>query len=85
VKLYEAILPVVSVTLTGTYDDGVIRLDGPVDLEANTKVRVTVEPVPRPQHGRSFLETALELQVVGPSDWATNLERYLHGPLAADE
>jgi hypothetical protein len=65
----------VSVTLTGTYDGGVIRLDGPVDLEANTKVRVTVEPVPSPQHGRSFLETALELQVVGPSDWATTISK----------
>ena len=47
-RLYEGMIPAVSVTLTGTYEDGVIRLDG-------------------------------------PSDWATNLERYLHGPLAADE
>ncbi len=29
-----------NVTLTGTYDGAVIRLDEPLDLEANTKVRV---------------------------------------------
>jgi len=75
----------VSVTLTGTFDGTVIRLDGPVDLEANTRVRVTVEPVAHPGRSAGFLKTALEHQVVGPPDWATNLERYLHGPLAADD
>jgi hypothetical protein len=74
-----------NVTLTGTYDGAVIRLDEPLDLAANTKVRVTLEPVAVPSRGRGFLETALRLQVAGPPDWATNLERYLHGPLAADE
>jgi hypothetical protein len=79
-------LPPMSVTLTGTYDGAVIRLDGPVDLDPNTKVRVTVEPVTGPPtRRRSFLETALENQVAGPADWATNLEKYLHGPLAADD
>lgn len=74
-----------SVTLTGTYDGTVIRLDDAVDFEANTRVRVTLEAVSPTPEGRGFLETAMSLRVSGPADWATNFERYLHGPLASDE
>ena len=74
-----------SMIATGTYDGTVIRLDGPVALEANTRVRITVEPVPLDPIPRGFLETAMSLQVSGPQDWAMNFEKYLHGPLASDE
>ena len=74
-----------SVTLTGTYDGTVIRLDKAIDFEANTRVQVTLEAVPAPAPGRGFLETAMALSVSGPADWATNFERYVHGPLAADD
>jgi hypothetical protein len=77
-----------SVTLTGVYDGTSIRLDDKVDLEANTPVRVTVEPLPltpSPSPRRGFLETARTLTVSGPADWATNFEKYLHGPLAVDD
>jgi hypothetical protein len=74
-----------SVTVTGTYDGTVIRLDGPVALEANTKVRITVEPVSPDPSPRGFLDTAMSLEVSGPRDWAMNFEKYLHGPLASDE
>ena len=74
-----------SMTATGTYDGTVIRLDGPVALEANTRVRITVEAVPPATSPCGFLETAMSLQVSGPRDWATNFEKYLHGPLASDE
>ncbi|HYH47610.1 MAG TPA: hypothetical protein VEG34_18155 [Thermoanaerobaculia bacterium] len=74
-----------SITLTGTYDGTSIWLDEKVDLEANTRVRVTVEPVPSPSSGRSFLDTAQAMTVSGPADWATNIEKYLHGPLAGDD
>lgn len=73
-----------SFTLTGTYEGGAIRLDGPVDLPARTRVRVTVEPEASPPK-RGFLATARALQISGPPDWATNLEKYLHGPLAGDD
>jgi hypothetical protein len=76
---------VMSLTLTGTFDGAVIHLDSPVDLDPNTKVRITVELVDTPARGRRFLETALQNQVTGPPDWATNMEQYLHGPLAGDE
>ena len=74
-----------SVTLTGTYDGTVIRLDNAIDIEANTRFQVTLEAVASPTPGPGFLETAMALSVSGPSDWATNLEQYVHGPLAADE
>jgi hypothetical protein len=75
-----------SVTVTGIYDGTSVRLDDKVDLEANTPVRVTLEPLPpAPSPRRSFLETARTLSVSGPADWATNLEKYLHGPFAADD
>jgi len=74
-----------SVTVTGTYDGTVIRLDAPVDIDPDTRVRVTVEPVVPMTPARSFLKAALENQVSGPTDWATNIERYLHGPHAGDE
>jgi len=74
-----------SVTLTGIYDGTSILLDGKVDLEANTPVRVTLEPLPLtlpPSPRRGFLETAQSLTISGPADWATNFKKYLHGPFA---
>jgi hypothetical protein len=52
----------------------------PVDLEPNTRVRITVEPVAeeKPPEG-SFLRTAQSLNLEGPSDWAANLHEYLYG------
>lgn len=73
-----------SFTRTGTYDGSVILLDDPVELENQTRVRVILEPEASPPK-RSFLETAKALQVSGPTDWATNFEKYLHGPLAGDD
>ena len=75
-----------NVTVTGIYDGTSIRLDDKVDLEANTPVRVTLEPLPSTTGPwRSFLETARTLTVSGPADWATNIEKYFHGPFAADD
>jgi len=77
-----------TVTLTGIYDGTSIHLDEKVDLEANTPVRVTLEtlpPAPPSPSPRGFLETARSLTVSGPADWATNIEKYLHGPLSGDD
>jgi hypothetical protein len=74
-----------SITLTGVYDGTSIRLESTLDLAVNTRVRVTLEADPATPSRKGFLETAEELKVSGPADWATNFEKYLHGPLAGDE
>lgn len=68
-------------TLEAVFDGTVLRPDEPLDLEANTRVRITVETV-SPETGsapRSFLQTARSLQLDGPADWSANLDHYLYG------
>ncbi len=55
------------------FDGNVLRPDEPLALDANTRVRVTVETLPVAEsRPRSFLQTARALQLEGPSDWSTN-------------
>ena len=62
------------------FDGTVLRPDKPLSLEANTRVRVTVETLPVvEQRPRSFLRTARSLQLEGPADWSANLDHYLYG------
>jgi hypothetical protein len=64
-------------TIEATFDGQVFRPVGAIALPPNTTVRLTVEPLPdRPA---SFLRTAQSLNLEGPSDWAGNLDGYLHG------
>jgi hypothetical protein len=67
-------------TLTAVFDGTVLRPEEPLDLAANTRVRLTIElteePAPAPS---SFLRTARELDLDGPRDWSANLEDYLLG------
>jgi len=66
-------------TLTATYDGEVLRLDEPIELEPNTRVNVTIETTrPIVKKNRSFLRTALSLNLQGPSDWSARLEDYLY-------
>jgi hypothetical protein len=69
-------------TIDAVFDGTVIRPDKPLSLDANTRVRVTVEtlPVEAPQT-RSFLRTAQALKLDGPADWSANFEQYLEGSL----
>ena len=61
------------------FDGIVIRLDEPLPLEANMRVRVTVETLPdREKKPRSFLRTAQSFHLQGPADWSANLDRYLY-------
>jgi len=54
-------------TLTATYDGEVLRPDEPIELEANTRVRITIETTrPIVKKKRSFLRTALSLNLPGP-------------------
>jgi hypothetical protein len=69
-------------TIDATFDGRVFHPSGPVPLEPNTVVRLTVEPIPAAPHADqppSFLRTARSLNVQGPPDWASKLDEYLDG------
>ncbi len=66
-------------TVGAIFDGVTLRPDEPLDLPANTRVRVTIETPTTPGTAGSFLDTALSLGLSGPRDWSTNLEDYLYG------
>jgi len=67
-------------TIDALYDGSVLRPDSPLPLEANTRVRVTVETLPDAElPPKSFLRTARSLKLDGPADWSSNLDHYLYG------
>ena len=65
-------------TLEATFDGKVLRLDSPLKLRPNTRVRVTIEPIKPAKKKRSFLRTAKSLKLEGPSDWSARIEDYLY-------
>ena len=67
-------------TMTAMFDGEVLRPDEPVDLEPNTRVRITIDPSEQPEEKTmSFLDTAASLNLEGPSDWSERFEDYLYG------
>jgi len=69
-----------------TFDGSVFRPRTPVDLEPGTEVLLTVDSEEsataseeQPPKTRSFIETALSLNVEGPSDWSQRIDDYLYG------
>ena len=69
-----------SQTLDATFDGNVFRPDQPIELEPNTRVRITIEPTPTvDRNSESFLRVARSLNIDGPSDWSTRLDDYLYG------
>lgn len=69
-----------SLTLEAVYDGEVLRPVQPLDLEPNTRLRITVEEKePEPKVTRSFLQTARSLELEGPADWSARIEEYLYG------
>jgi hypothetical protein len=64
-----------SQTFDAIYDGSVFRPAEPLELQPNTRVRVTIEvDVPSPNvQRRSFLETAQTLNLQGPPDWSARL------------
>jgi hypothetical protein len=67
-------------TVEAVYDGTVLRPETALELQPNTRVRLTVE-VLRPGEGTrpSFLRTARALNLCGPADWSANLDSYLYG------
>lgn len=67
-------------TVNATFDGDVLRTDEPVDLEPNTRVRVTIEAVESPaEETVSLLDIAAGLNLEGPADWSERFEDYLYG------
>jgi hypothetical protein len=67
-------------TLEATFDGQVLRLDEPLKLQPNTRVRITIEAdIPQKKKARSFLRTARSLNLQGPADWSARIEEYLYG------
>lgn len=67
-------------TIEAVFDGVVLRPDEPLQIEANTRVRVTVETLPvEESRARSFLRIARSLRLEGPADWSANLDEYLYG------
>ena len=68
-----------SQTVEAIYDGAVLRPETALTLEANTRVRLTLEVVPPETAPSSFLSTARSLKLSGPTDWSANLDSYLYG------
>ena len=67
-------------TLNATFDGNVFRPDQPIELEPNTRVRITIESAPASEsEPESFLRVARSLNLDGPSDWSSRLDEYLYG------
>jgi predicted DNA-binding antitoxin AbrB/MazE fold protein len=68
-----------SKTLEAVYDGEVLRPDEPLELEPNTRVRLTIEPATSPREkSKSFIRTARSLDLQGPPDWSSRLDDYLY-------
>jgi hypothetical protein len=68
-----------SQTLDAVFDGTVFRPDQPIELEPNTRVRITIEPATSSEHEpQSFLRVARSLNLEGPRDWSSRLDEYLY-------
>ena len=67
-------------TLEAIFDGKVLHPENPLDLQRNTRVRITIETDEAAMPTtRSFLRTARELKLAGPSDWSEKIDDYLYG------
>jgi hypothetical protein len=72
-------------TIEAVYDGKAFLPEEPLELEANTRVRLVVETLPlRDESTLSFLEVAAGLHLDGPPDWSARLDDYLYGEFDAD-
>ena len=66
-------------TLEATFDGSVFRPDKPIDLEPNTRVRITIEPaLTSKTESESFFQVARSLNLESPSHWSSRLDDYLY-------
>jgi hypothetical protein len=65
-------------SLDAIFDGEVIRTEEPLDLEPNTRVRLTIEEQPKVgTSAKSFLRTARSLNLDGPPDWSERIGQHL--------
>lgn len=66
-------------TIEAVFDGTVLLPVEPLALDANTRVRLTVEVLPpAPAVRRSFFDTARSLALDGPPDWSTRIDELLY-------
>ena len=66
--------------IEAVFDGTVICPDEPLELEPNTRLRISIEKVlPGSEQSVSFIQTARSLRLEGPEDWAENVDNYLYG------
>jgi predicted DNA-binding antitoxin AbrB/MazE fold protein len=69
-----------SKTIEAVYDGQVLRPEEPLELQPNTRVRITIEASRKASpNSQSFLRTARALNLEGPPDWSARIEEYLYG------
>jgi predicted DNA-binding antitoxin AbrB/MazE fold protein len=67
-------------TIEAVFDGEVLRPEEPLELQPNTRVRITIEESTMVKaEPYSFLHTARTLNLEGPSDWSERVEDYLYG------
>ncbi len=66
-------------TVDATFDGEVVRLEIPINLAPNTKVKVLFEDSDSSEEPYHFLRMARSLKLRGPSDFSENLDEYLYG------
>jgi len=67
-------------TIEAVFDGEVLRPQEPLELQPNTKVRITIEESTTTKlNPKSFLQTARSLNLEGPPDWSERIEEYLYG------
>jgi len=72
-------------TMEAIFDGQVLHLEEPVDLQPNTRVRITIETFDtETTQPSSFLQKARSLHLEGPSDWSLRLDDYLYGAAVDD-
>lgn len=70
-------------TVTMTFDGHALRPEEPLDLKANARYEVTIEPVGTTE-GRQGIDAWAELEslagtIDAPEDWSTEHDHYLYG------
>ncbi len=66
--------------IDAVFDGRVLRPTEPLELNPQTRVRLTIEITPSVvRQPRSFLRTARLLNLQGPRDWSERIEDYLYG------
>ena len=72
--------------IEAVFDGEVLRPEEPLELQPNTRVRITIEESATVKSKpNSFLRTARSLNIEGPSDWSERIEEYLYGKQGNDQ